>query len=102
MICSSIIDELFLLFGENIQKNVINVSSDSNGTSVDFELSYNFWISNPNSRACLRDIKCKIEANEALNITWLWTVKVAILIGFSPPKRPKFDCCCISTNQIYF
>ena len=37
-------------------------------------------------RACLRDIRCKIEANEALNITWLWTVKVAILIGFNPPK----------------
>ena len=37
-------------------------------------------------RACLRDIKCKIEANEALNITWLWTVKVAILIGFYPPN----------------
>ena len=39
-----------------------------------------FIISGFQIRACLRDIKCKIEANEALNITWLWTVKVAILI----------------------
>ena len=62
----------------------------------DFELRV--IISGFQIRACLRDIRCKIEANEALNITWLWTVKVILLIRFPPPNV----IIVVSTNQNYY
>ena len=65
----------------------------------DFELRV--IISGFQIRACLRDIRCKIEANEALNITWLWTVKVAILIGVYPPKVVSLQIRFISKHSTH-